>query len=328
MKTIQISVILLVLGILLGGFLSSQYLPKKEKPQKNILTLDEAKAKAKSFINDNLMPPQSEQEAKIESIVRENDLYKLKVDVAGQKIDSYLTLNGKTFFPSGLSTEKKDLDNKKDSSGPSSEVDVKKEKPQVELFVMSHCPYGVQMEKAILPVVKTLGDKIDFQLKFCDYAMHREKELKEQLRQHCIKVEQSEKLIPYLDCFAKEGKTDTCLSEAGIDKASLGSCVEEVDQEYKVTENFKNKDTWKNGFPTFNVYRYDNERYKIGGSPALVINNQKVQVNRSPSDLLSSICSAFTKSPSSCESELSSEVPMRGFGEGVVGGGNGGGQCQ
>ena len=36
----------------------------------------------------------------------------------------------------------------------------KKEKPEVELFVMSHCPFGTQIEKGMLPVARLLGDKI------------------------------------------------------------------------------------------------------------------------------------------------------------------------
>lgn len=54
---------------------------------------------------------------------------------------------------------------------------------------MSHCPYGLQMEKGIIPVVETLGDSIDFQVKFCDYAMHGQTELDEQVLQYCIMKE-------------------------------------------------------------------------------------------------------------------------------------------
>ena len=36
-------------------------------------------------------------------------------------------------------------------------------KPTLELFVMSYCPYGVQTEEQLIPIVKAFGDKIDFQ---------------------------------------------------------------------------------------------------------------------------------------------------------------------
>ncbi|MEM2131153.1 MAG: GILT family protein, partial [Candidatus Woesearchaeota archaeon] len=72
----------------------------------------------------------------------------------------------------------------------------KKDKPEVQLFVMSHCPFGTQMEKGILPVVELLGNKIDFKVRFVYYAMHGEVEVKEQLRQYCIQKEQQDKYLP------------------------------------------------------------------------------------------------------------------------------------
>ena len=39
-------------------------------------------------------------------------------------------------------------------------------KPDVELFVMSYCPYGVQAEQELLPFLETYGDTIDFKLRF------------------------------------------------------------------------------------------------------------------------------------------------------------------
>lgn len=36
----------------------------------------------------------------------------------------------------------------------------------IELFVMSQCPYGIEAEKVIIPVIKEFGDQIDFHLYF------------------------------------------------------------------------------------------------------------------------------------------------------------------
>ncbi len=58
---------------------------------------------------------------------------------------------------------------------------------------MAYCPYGTQEEKGILPVVNTLNNKIDFKVKFCDYAMHGKQEIDEQLNQYCIETEQADK---------------------------------------------------------------------------------------------------------------------------------------
>ena len=79
----------------------------------------------------------------------------------------------------------------------------KSDKPVVELFVMSHCPYGTQTEKGILPVVNLLEDKIDFSVKFVYYAMHGETELQEQTRQYCIQKERSEERRVGKECRSR-----------------------------------------------------------------------------------------------------------------------------
>ncbi len=191
----------------------------------------------------------------------------------------------------------------------------KKEKPEVELFVMSHCPYGTQMEKGILPVAELLGDKIDFTVKFCSYAMHDKTELDEQLNQYCVQKEFSDKYLEYLRCFLKEGKSDECITEVGIDKEKLGSCIQQADSAYKITENYNDKSTWLNGrFPIFDIHKKENEKYGITGSPGLVINGVVASVGRDPASLLDAICLGFKEKPDECNEKLSSSTPNPGFG--------------
>jgi len=45
-------------------------------------------------------------------------------------------------------------------------IDSEISNPQIELFVMSQCPYAVEAEKAIIPVIKELKGKVDFHLYF------------------------------------------------------------------------------------------------------------------------------------------------------------------
>lgn len=191
----------------------------------------------------------------------------------------------------------------------------KLEKPKVELFVMSHCPYGTQIEKGILPVADLLGDKIDFNVKFVYYAMHGEKELNEQMLQYCIEKDQNSKYTTYLKCFLKEGNSDECVSEVGIDKAALDACVAQADTEFKITEKFNDKSTWSGGsYPPFDIYKTENEEYGVGGSPTLVINGVIAQTGRDPASLLEAICTGFTNKPAECSVALSSETPSPGFG--------------
>jgi len=43
---------------------------------------------------------------------------------------------------------------------------VVKQPAKLEFFVMSKCPYGVQVEKAAAPVLEQLGDNVDFHIAF------------------------------------------------------------------------------------------------------------------------------------------------------------------
>ena len=53
----------------------------------------------------------------------------------------------------------------------------KSDRPKVELFVMSYCPYGLQMEKAYLPAWELLKNKADIDLKFVSYSIHPKKKI-------------------------------------------------------------------------------------------------------------------------------------------------------
>ncbi len=190
----------------------------------------------------------------------------------------------------------------------------KKEKPEVELFVMSHCPFGTQIEKGILPVARLLGDKIDFKVRFCSYAMHGKKELDEQTLQHCIQKEYNNKYLDYLACFLKDENTDDCLKEVKL-SGKLDSCIEQTDNEFKITEKFNDKSTWSGGrFPLFDVDKELNEKYGVRGSPNLVINGVTASVRRDPASLLSAICTGFKDKPAECNEKLSSDKPSPGFG--------------
>jgi len=272
------------------------------------------KAEMEKFINENLVS--GGYEATVIDITEESGLYRIELDVNGQAYTSYMTKDENKFFTSAIDMEeiRKAKEDATDGNAATSEV-VKSEKPVVELFVMSHCPYGTQIEKGMLPVVKALGDKIDFELKFCDYAMHGEKELNEQMNQYCIAQNEPEKLVSYLECFLGAGDGTTCLTQVGIDKNKLSSCVKTTDNQYQITAGFNDESTWKSGtYPTFAIFQEEIDAYGITGSPSLVINGTKVSAGRDSQSLLNSVCSAFENAPEECNQALDSTSPSAGFG--------------
>ncbi|MGV8086748.1 MAG: DsbA family protein [Candidatus Woesearchaeota archaeon] len=269
----------------------------------------------------------SDDQATVDSISDENGLYRVQLTVAGRQYDSYVTKDGKLLFPQGI-----------DLTAPVAPVDTttqqpsnvpKSDKPVVELFVMSHCPYGTQAEKGILPAIRTLDDTIDFKIRFVYYAMHGELEVKEQLTQHCIQTEQSDKYLKYLACFLNSSDggsaswSNTCLTQVGVDKTALESCKTDADTEFNVMKNFNDQASWLNGrFPKFDTDLALNTKYGIGGSPTLVINGVQSNAGRDSVSYLNAICAAFNNAPEECTAVLSSTQPGPGFGYDSVGAAN------
>jgi protein-disulfide isomerase len=324
-KTMTKVVLPIVLVVILAiiGYMSFKK-PAADQPVKGkSLNSENAKVAAETFINGYLMSGGGT--ATVKEITEVYGMYKLKVDIVSDVVDSYMTKDGKLFFPQAF-----DVDEMKNTPAggtnaaatPTAPVDLPKtDKPVVELFVMSECPYGTQIEKGILPAIEALGKKIDFSLKFVDYAMHGEAELKEQMVQYCINKDQGDKFNSYLKCYLTAGKSADCLQSAGINTSKLDSCVTATDSKYKITENFKNKVGYKGTFPGFDIHKDDNTKYGVAGSPTLVINGKTAESGRDSASLLAAICAAFNNQPSECQASLSSETPAPGFGTGTTAGG-------
>jgi len=289
---------IIILSLLLAIILVGYGLFLWEGANKNI-SAAQAQIIAEKFINENLLP--STTKVTIKSVTEEYGLYNITLTVGGKDYHSYLTKDGKKFFQSALDiaeVEKQAQTQTDTASQPVATVAQKTAKPEVELYVMAYCPYGVQMEKGIIPAVEALGNKIDFKLKFTSYAMHGKKELDEQLTQYCINQQDSGKLLVYLTCFDISSNSAQCLTQTGINSTKINSCVSATDKQYKVTEKFNDQSSWSNGsYPPFDIYLADNQKYNVSGSPTLVINGSTVQANRDSASLLKLICSGFTTEP-------------------------------
>jgi hypothetical protein len=275
-------------------------------------------------------------EATLVSNVKNGSFYQITVEYNGQNIPVYVTADGKYLVPSLVPLDSVPSDNAAaadtadgaDAADTPAPTVTKSDKPKVEVFVMSYCPYGTQIEKGILPVAKLLGSKIDFSIKFVSYAMHGEKEITENTLQYCIQKEQSSKLDAYMTCFLKAGDSESCLTSAGIDKTKLTSCTEAADKQFNITANFENKDTWLSGnYPMYNVNKAENDEYGVQGSPTLVINGAQASSARDSASLLKAICAAFNTAPSECSDTVSSAAPSPGFGEAAAASGGSAGGC-
>ncbi len=320
--------------------------------QKQITINEETKKQIKNFIEKYLLSQKVPVE--IKSVTVKDGLYYLDISLAGQSQPLYLSLNGRklAFGVITLDEYKKIVAANKKQTAVSPEK--RTDRPKVELFVMSYCPYGTQIEKGILPVLDLLKGKIDAQIKFVDYAMHGKKELDENLRQHCLQKQSPEKFTDYLKCFLEEGNAKKCLAEIKLNEkdktptswfqkvinwfkslfhlgksengqAELEQCVRETDKQFNVTQDYNDKSTWKGRFPGFKINQEDNKKYNVQGSPTLIINGERITTGRDPQSLLKAICSGFKNPPQECQTKLSNQTPGPGFGNQTSASGSGGG---
>ena len=128
-------------------------------------------------------------------------------------------------------------------------------KPTLELFVMSYCPFAIQAEKQIIPIVKKIGDKIDFKLQFIAQekdeisshditpfvSLHGYPEVAENIRQLLIAQEYPERYLDYLLCRGKKlnKSWEDCAKKLGIDVNKIQRLFDTPEAEQVFRENIK-----------------------------------------------------------------------------------------
>ncbi|MEE9405848.1 MAG: hypothetical protein V3V26_00405 [Candidatus Aenigmarchaeota archaeon] len=295
------------------------------------VTAQEAAATAVDYINDYLLQPGVE--AELINYTEANGVYEFNMgftsDQGSMVYVSYVTKDGKLLFTNTVDMgETPDIpDETPQTPLPQDTGAPKSDKPKVDVFIMSYCPYGLQMQKAALPAMELLAGKADINIRFVYYIMHEKMEIDENTRQYCIQKEQNDKLIDYLECFTLTDDTYTCRATAGIDETMLSSCMTAADTEFSITANYEDTASWLSGnFPLYDVDKALNEQYGVGGSPTVVINGQQAQVDRSPEAFKQAVCGAFNTPPEECSTTLSTASSSPGIGGGT-GASTGGAAC-
>jgi len=236
--------------------------------------------------------------AELVSVDQKNGVHEVVLLMNGREVPVYVTIDGENLISdlTPIDFILETIEGQDPVQQAESEEVIKSDKPKVELFIMTHCPYGTQAEKGLIPTLEALGDAVDAEIRFVHYFMHDPEEV-ETPRQVCIREEQPDKFMSYLKCFLEEGDAERCFIEAGIDVNKMETCISSG----KADE----------------YYAFDSElsqQYGVSGSPTLIINGVKSSAGRDSASYLLGICSAFNDSPSECEQELSSISPAPGFG--------------
>ncbi|MBP6859819.1 MAG: hypothetical protein KBC69_04360 [Candidatus Magasanikbacteria bacterium] len=196
---------------------------------------------------------------------------------------------------------------------------IKSDKPKVELFVMANCPYGLQMEKALIPAYDLLKNKADIDIRFVSYAMHGKEEVEENTKQYCAQEQDKDKYFSYLSCYASTQNSASCLKQAGLNEKSLTNCIDKTNKQFGIMDKYNDQSTWLSGrYPIYPIHQDLNDKYGVQGSPTLVINGAQVEAARTPNALKDAICASFTNAPAECGQTLALASPQPGFGTGLT----------
>ncbi len=181
----------------------------------------------------------------------------------------------------------------------------KYDKSLLEVFVVSRCPFGLQMQRIMANLISQTQEaerylKVRYLGSVANgtiASMHGPKEAQENQRQICIREEQSSKYWDYVRCYMKEGKSRECLKASYIDADKLDSCTNDSSRGLAYAQ----KDFDLAG------------KLGITGSPTLVMGDKRVSdadfatnttSRRSPETLKELLCCGFKSEPSFCSQEF------------------------
>lgn len=169
---------------------------------------------------------------------------------------------------------------------------------EVDLFVMSQCPYGVQAEAAFKEAVTKLGPDLDLRVEYVGdvdpsgelKSMHGPKEVFGNLLQVCA-MKHTPKWFEFIECQNEkdawkriEVGWEACAKKVGASPEKIGACAKGPEGKELLSASFKKA----------------NEKGATG-SPTIFIAGKEYAGGRRPLDLMRAICGAYTGDrPAAC----------------------------
>jgi glutaredoxin len=272
---------------------------------------EQIKINMETFINESLMQPGMK--AEIKDVVMENGLYKMTVSLgAGQEITSYATKDGKIFFPESMNIEEiqkkvQEMKDQQQNETQKTNAEIpKNDKPTVDLYVMSFCPFGNKAEDTLKSVYALLKNKVNFNFHYIVntdgdtiQSLHGEKEVAQDEREACVLKNYGKdkwfSFVSYVNtnCGSDGACWETAAKNSGLSATSISACVSsqgvnlmKENEKAATAANASGSPTMLiNGVSTQAVYQYGNsESYK------------------------QAICGAFNKAPTECSKVLTSQT--------------------
>jgi hypothetical protein len=260
-----------------------------------------------NYVNTNLAEKNST--ATLVSVTEKNGVYNIAARYQDKDLVFYATKDCTSLFSTAR--------NLKETPTPAATPvptpqPAKSARPSVELFVMSFCPYGVQAENAMKPVVDLLGTKADIKVHYIAtvsgdsvdsvQSLHGTPEAKEDLRQLCVAKYSPQKYWSYLmavnnQCYPVY-RNATQLEACGTNvTAALGIDSRKIE-------------TCAGGSEGLALLRADvavTNSLKVGVSPTLILNGQGYNGQRTPEAFKQAICDRFETPPAECSVNLTGQ---------------------
>ena len=271
--------------------------------------------KTLSYINANLVTAGTS--ASLVSVNETHGVYEVTVSYQGNNIPLFLTRDCDLLFMQGRDITASATGTQGAATPAPTPTPVKTDRPVVELYVMSFCPYGKQAETAMKPVADLLGTRADFRVLYITQvagvtvdsieSLHGPVEVQEDLRQACIEKNARDKFWGYLDGF-----NAACSSLAG-NASAAAACSTKVSSSLGIAPaSIDSCATLPEGITLLSSDEASAVRAGATASPTLLINGVTYSGARTPEAYKQAICGSFTTPPAGCGTNLSTQTAAAG----------------
>lgn|SRR3989344_650902 len=269
---------------------------------------------AVAYINQNLL--QEGQTASLESFSEESGIIKIKVNVNGKSYNSYVTKDGKFLFPTDpipmeakTNDESAQAEAQQPNQPKTSPTLAKVDASMLEAYVVSRCPFGLQIQRAMYDAIKNIPALTEnLRVRYIGSivngkvtAMHGDAEAQENLRQICVRDEQRSKYWDYVSCQMEKGDTAGCQESTGINATKLNGCMSDANRGLSYAKE------------DFDL----TAKYGIEGSPTVILNGVRVSEfdfgGRSSDAIKTLICNSSTTPSEFCSTTLNTQQAATSF---------------
>lgn len=295
--TLGIVVLIILLAVLTKGF--TQFKP---------MSKDTIAKQGLDFMKELVAAQNPNAKVVLEKSENYHGLIKASVDIDGEKVELYISSDGKVAFVQPLLIDK----------SLALEKYTKAKVADVKLFTMSYCPYGNDAENTMIPVVNALKEDVEIQPHYVIYSnypseaeqknycwdaegkycsMHGLNELRQNVRELCIYKYNKDSFWKYIELVNKDCTVENiegCWTKPAvtlkIDTQKIETCLKDE------------------GLAILAEEKALNDQYQIQGSPTLLINEVEFDGDRTPDGYKEAICAGFKTPPSACSQKLTADV--------------------